>query len=144
MRRDAGCLCGRLRARVEGDPVYVNVCHCLACQRRTGSAFSYNAYFDQSQVQVDGESMLFPRISDEGRTIRHRFCPSCGTTVWWDLDLVPGLYGIPLGLFEDPTFAPTPKVSAWEQSRRLLLDLPDTVRHSDGPSLTSREELGRS
>ena len=67
MRREAKCLCGRLRARVEGEPVYV--CHCLACQQRMGSAFSYNACFGQSQVLVDGGSMLLPRISDEGRTV---------------------------------------------------------------------------
>lgn len=143
MRRNAKCLCGGLRVRIEGDPVFVNVCHCLQCQQRTGSAFSYNAYFDQSQVQVDGASTLFTRIGDTERPIRHRFCPTCGTTVWWDLDLVPALFGIPLGLFEDCTFAPMPQVSAWERSRRLSPSLPDSVRHSDGPSITSKEEIGR-
>jgi hypothetical protein len=37
--RDAACHCGQLRLEVEGDPSVVSICHCLACKRRTGSAF---------------------------------------------------------------------------------------------------------
>jgi hypothetical protein len=134
MNRTARCLCGSLRANVEGEPVFVNVCHCLDYQRRTGSAFSYNAYFNAAQVRTEGQSTSFTRTGQEGRAVRHRFCPACGTTVWWDLDLLSGLYGIPLGLFEDTSFSPIPNVSSWERSKRSWVCLPEGMRHSDGPA----------
>ena len=51
--RDAACSCGQLRVRAEGDPFVVSICHCLSCQRRTGSAFGMQAGFRADQVQVD-------------------------------------------------------------------------------------------
>ena len=38
----ASCRCGQLKAIVTREPVRVSVCHCLDCQKRTGSAFSMN------------------------------------------------------------------------------------------------------
>ena len=35
----AECSCGQLQVDADGDPVRISMCHCLACQRRTGSAF---------------------------------------------------------------------------------------------------------
>jgi hypothetical protein len=50
---------------VDGDPFVVSICHCLAYQRRTGSAFGMQAGFNASQVQVVGRFSDFSRISDE-------------------------------------------------------------------------------
>jgi hypothetical protein len=38
------CCCGALRAEVTGEPPRVGVCHCMECQRRTGSAFGVVAF----------------------------------------------------------------------------------------------------
>ena len=37
MERIAECHCGQLRAITSGEPESVYVCHCKACQRRTGA-----------------------------------------------------------------------------------------------------------
>ena len=50
--REAACHCGQLRLEVEGEPFAVSICNCLACQRRTGSAFGMQAGFKADQVQV--------------------------------------------------------------------------------------------
>ena len=60
--REAACSCGQLRATVEGDPVRISMCHCLACQRRTGSAFSMQARYPREQVQTSGRSSTYVRI----------------------------------------------------------------------------------
>ena len=52
--REASCSCGQLRLTVEGDPVRISMCHCLACQRRTGSAFGMQARWPKEQVEVPG------------------------------------------------------------------------------------------
>jgi hypothetical protein len=43
--RTASCSCGQLTVVTAGDPIRVSVCHCLACQRRTGSVFGAQARF---------------------------------------------------------------------------------------------------
>jgi hypothetical protein len=50
--RLASCSCGQLRAEVLGEPISVSVCHCYACQRRTGSAFGAQANFPRDSVAI--------------------------------------------------------------------------------------------
>ena len=38
--RTASCSCGQLSAIVVGEPLRISICHCLACQQRTGSVLS--------------------------------------------------------------------------------------------------------
>jgi hypothetical protein len=79
--REAACHCGQLRLEVEGDPFVVSICHCLACKRRTGSAFGMQAAFEPDQVKVVGRLSDYTRISDEADRKPHvfHFCPECGS-----------------------------------------------------------------
>ena len=63
--REAACHCGQLRLEVSGDPFSVSICHCLACQRRTGSAFGMQAGFKADQVA--GRRSLRRLRADLGR-----------------------------------------------------------------------------
>jgi hypothetical protein len=128
MAHTASCHCGALRATIAGEPLAVNVCHCRDCQRMTGSAFSYNAYFDRTQVQVEGASRIYTRNGPEGRQVRFRFCPECGGKVWWDFDLRPDLSGLSPALFEGNSFPP-PTYSIWEQSKESWVGLPGNWPH---------------
>ena len=77
--RLAACSCEQLRLTVEGEPVRVSICHCLACQRRTGSVFGVQARFDAEQVTTEGASRQYIRVSDEGeQRATFHFCPDCG------------------------------------------------------------------
>ena len=116
MTREAACSCGQLIATVEGDPVRVSVCHCLACQRRTGSAFGAQARFPAEAVQIVGAARRYSRLSDAGERRDFSFCPECGSTVFYEIETVPGFYAIPLGAFADPGFPP-PTVQIWEERR---------------------------
>ncbi|MGE3832957.1 MAG: GFA family protein, partial [Parvibaculaceae bacterium] len=91
---------------------------CLACKRRSGSAFSYNARFAEENVAIEGRSKEYTRIGDEGSHIRYSFCPECGTTVHYRIDRQPGLIAIPVGAFADVSF-PEPAVSVYHDSRRV-------------------------
>ena len=87
--RVAACHCGKLRAVCEGEPVRVSVCHCLECQRRTGSAFGVSARYPKEKVRAEGPSRQYSRIADSGFRLTFDFCPSCGTTIHWHLDQFP-------------------------------------------------------
>jgi hypothetical protein len=116
--RRAECSCGQLAAVCSGEPVRVSVCHCLACKRRTGSAFSFNARFAQEKVSIQGRAAEFARIGDEGGRVIYSFCPDCGTTVHYRIDTQPGLVAIPVGAFADVSFPP-PFLSFYHESRRF-------------------------
>jgi hypothetical protein len=115
--RRAECSCGQLAAICEGEPVRISVCHCLACKRRSGSAFSNNARFPEDRVSFEGQSKAFTRISDAGNRITYFFCPECGTTVHYKVDVQRGLIAIPVGAFADLEF-PQPFLSFYHDTRR--------------------------
>jgi hypothetical protein len=83
--RDAACSCGQLHLTTEGDPIRISMCHCLACQRRTGSAFGIQARFTSDRVQIAGRYSDYVRISDDGEEATFHFCPDCGATVFYVL-----------------------------------------------------------
>jgi hypothetical protein len=82
--RRAACSCGQLHLVAEGEPIRTSMCHCLACQRRTGSAFGIQARYPAGRVQIEGRSTEYVRISDDGEARRFHFCPECGATVYYD------------------------------------------------------------
>ena len=125
-QRIASCSCGQLQAKVNAEPVRVSVCHCLACQRRTGSVFGAQARFAQEAVTVSGSSKEFVRVGDEGTRIAFNFCPDCGATVYYKLP--EGFVAIPVGAFADPSF-PAPSVSVYEERMHAWVQVPGEVTH---------------
>ncbi len=97
--RDALCSCGQLHLTAEGDPIRISMCHCLACQRRTGSAFAIQARFASTQVRIVGRHSDYVRTSDEGDERTFHFCPDCGATVFYTLSTVPDVVAVPIGAF---------------------------------------------
>jgi hypothetical protein len=130
--REAACHCGQLRLEVAGDPFAVSICHCLACQRRTGSAFGMQAGFKADQVQVVGRFSDFTRTSDEADRKAHafHFCPDCGSQVFYTEPTEPDMIVVSVGSFADPTFPP-PTESGYESRRHPWVGLPDSIERGD-------------
>jgi len=131
-RRSASCSCGQLSLVAEGEPVRVSMCHCLACQRRTGSAFGFQARFPAERVRIEGRSGEYVRVSDEEDLLAHTFsfCPERGATVFYRSADKPDLIAVPVGAFADATFPP-PTVSVYESRRHPWLTLPAAMEHHD-------------
>jgi hypothetical protein len=116
IKRVASCCCGQLRAETSGEPFRISVCHCLACQRRSGSTFATQARWQVEDVTLTGEASTFRRIGDSGGGATFRFCPTCGETISFSSDAFPESVAIPVGAFADPDF-PAPKVSVYEERK---------------------------
>ena len=114
--RIATCACGQLRLACSSEPVRISVCHCLDCQRRTGSAFGVQARFARDQIVIEGAATPFTRSSDSGNKATFHFCPQCGSAVCWELEAVPGFMSVTVGAFADPLF-PEPWISIFEVRR---------------------------
>jgi len=126
--RDAACSCGQLRCTAQGEPIRISMCHCLACQRRTGSAFSIQARFPSDRVRVEGRSSEYLRISDDGIERVFHFCPDCGATVYYLEPSKPDVIAVPIGAFADPSF-PAPTMSVWESRRHPWVAVPASMDH---------------
>jgi hypothetical protein len=134
--RKAACHCGQLRLEVDGDPFVVSICHCLACQRRTGSAFGMQAAFTPERVRVAGQYKTYRRISDEEDRKPHdfHFCPECGSQVFYTEPDEPDLIVVSVGSFADPSFPP-PTESGYDSRRHRWVVLPNSIRPPYAPEL---------
>lgn len=124
--RTASCSCGQLQARVSGEPLRVSVCHCLACQRRTGSVFGAQARFAADAVTISGRAKEYVRVGDAGSRVTFRFCPECGATVYYTLEAFADAIAIPVGAFADPSFPP-PTFSVYEERMHGWVRMPDGI-----------------
>lgn len=121
----ASCSCGQLCIQVEGDPQGIGVCHCFACQRRTGSVFATLASY-AAPFKVSGVATEYIRVGDQGARFIYRFCPICGTTVFHTEEGDDESVNVAVGAFADAGFPP-PQVSVYDSRRhpwvRLLSDV---------------------
>ncbi|HEY7687040.1 MAG TPA: GFA family protein [Dongiaceae bacterium] len=114
--RPASCACGQLRIDCLGEPQKVSLCHCLDCQRRTGSTYGIAAFFLRKDVRTAGRASVYKRSSDSGHGVTFHFCPDCGSTVYWEPERKPDAIAVAVGSFADPTF-PAPTQSVWDERR---------------------------
>ena len=91
----AACVCEQFTLSCSGDPAQVTLCHCLACQRRTGSTYGIAAFYPRESVRVTGDATAYTRQSDSGYPVTFYFCPHCGATVYWKPSRKPEMVGSP-------------------------------------------------
>ncbi|ESZ85703.1 MAG: aldehyde-activating protein [Blastomonas sp. CACIA14H2] len=120
--RKASCACGQATLECRGEPRRVSVCHCLDCQRRSGSVCAVQARWPDGDVAVSGQTRVWTRRGDGGSTACFHFCPECGVSVMYRADSMPGLVAIPVGLFADPRF-PAPEYSVYEDRKHGWFDV---------------------
>ena len=123
----ASCSCGQLSLTVEAEPLRVSVCHCHACQKRTGSAFGVQARFPAQSMTAKGHCKSYQRIGDAGSTISHYFCPESGNSLWFTVDSMMDVVAIPLGNFAEDTASlddiMSPQVSVYQARCHAWLKL---------------------
>ena len=120
--RRATCSCGQLNLTIEGDPARILMCHCLECQRRTGAVISNQARFLREQITFAGKAATWNRTAQSGSVVTFRFCPTCGSTVYWEGEGFPGSVAVAIGAFADPDF-PAPKRASYENRRHRWVTL---------------------
>jgi hypothetical protein len=127
--RRAACSCGQLHLTVEGEPSRIWICHCLECQRRTGAVISNLARFGREQITfINGSATAWKRKGESGNTLTCYFCPTCGSTIYFENEAFPGIVAVAIGNFTDPNF-PAPTFSVWEETRHPWVSLPPDTKH---------------
>ena len=121
-----GCACGAVRYRLTSDPLFTHCCHCLNCQRQTGSAFVINLVIEANRVELlDGvpEPVEVPR--DDGSTQKIFRCPSCQVAVFSQYTH-PGLRYVRAGTLDDSSSV-VPDVHIFTRSKVSWVMLPESV-----------------
>jgi hypothetical protein len=124
--REGGCACGTVRYRLASDPLFTHCCHCLNCQRQTGSAFVINLLIETDRVELlagDPQPVAVPR--DDGSTQQIYRCPTCQVAVFSQYGR-PGVRFVRGGTLDDPSRV-TPDVHIFTRSKLPWITLPESV-----------------
>ncbi len=124
---EGGCSCGAIRYRLTSPPMFVHCCHCLDCQRQTGSAFAINALIETDRIEMlAGEPVPISMPTDSGRPHDIYRCPTCEIAVWSDYGRRSYLRFVRVGTLDDPT-AIRPDVHIFTRSKVPWVALPADV-----------------
>ena len=124
--REGGCACGAVRYRLTSDPLFIHCCHCLNCQRQTGSAFVINLLIETDRVELlEGElqPVSVPRTGGKKQKIWR--CPTCQIAVYSQYTN-PRVRFVRGGTLDDPA-AVAPDVHIFTRSKVPWVTLPDGV-----------------
>jgi hypothetical protein len=121
------CACGQVRYEFDGPPLFVHCCHCLDCQRQTGSAFVVNALIEASRVRViAGEVAAVAVPTDSGRPHDIYRCRHCQTALWSDYGRRGVLLFVRTGTLDEPAKI-APDVHIFTRSKLPWVTLPQDV-----------------
>jgi hypothetical protein len=124
---EGGCACGAVRYRLTSAPMFVHCCHCLDCQRQTGSAFVLNALIETDRIALlSGDPQPIAVPTDSGRPHDIWRCPACHTALWSDYGRRQALRFVRVGTLDDPT-ALQPDVHIFTRSKQPWVALPEGV-----------------
>lgn len=121
---EGGCACGAVRYRLTSAPMFVHCCHCLDCQRQTGSAFVLNALIETDRVvMLSGSPVAVPVPTDSGSPHDIYRCPKCQTALWSDYGRRAKLRFVRVGTLDRPS-AIQPDIHIYTRSKQPWITLP--------------------
>jgi hypothetical protein len=125
--RDGGCACGEVRYRLNSAPMFVHCCHCLNCQKHTGSAFAINLLIEASRVErLSGAPQPVDMPLNGGSPNRIFRCPQCQVAVWSEYSGRPQILFVRGGTLDDP-LGVSPDVHIYTRSKLPWVALPASV-----------------
>jgi hypothetical protein len=123
---EGGCACGAVRYRLTSEPMFVHCCHCLNCQRQTGSAFVINALIESDRVQLlAAEPVPVDAPRDDGSPQRIFRCPTCEVAVYSEYGR-PEVKFVRAGTLDQPASV-APDVHIYTRSKLPWVTLPESV-----------------
>jgi hypothetical protein len=123
---EGGCACGEVRYRLASEPLFVHCCHCLNCQRQTGSAFVVNILIETDRVELlSGEPQRVDVPRGKTGTQQIFRCPSCQVALFSRYTRASTRF-VRAGTLDDPSRV-SPDVHIYTRSKLPWVELPDDV-----------------
>ena len=110
----ARCVCGALQLTVTAAPTHVHACACTRCQRASGSALLWSAWFPESSVTIHGAFTRFYLTDTPDPHLMAGFCDTCGGGRFLRSgDYLKDCIAISAGSFADPAFLAPDHIHWW-------------------------------
>jgi hypothetical protein len=144
---EGGCACSAVRYRLTDKPMFVHCCHCLDCQRQTGSAFVLNALIEAGKAEVlTGAPAPWRMPTDSGKPHDIYRCPQCQTALWSEYGGRSQIRFVRIGTLDNPA-ALRPDVHIYTRSKQPWITLPEGTpafeAYYDSKTLWPAESLAR-
>ncbi|MCG6856912.1 MAG: GFA family protein [Salaquimonas sp.] len=124
---EGGCSCGAVRYRLKREPMFTHCCHCLDCQKETGSAFAINALTEADEVELlTGKPVAYSMQTTSGRPHDIFRCAKCGVALWSDYGRRGYLLFLRVATLDEP-HAIEPDVHIYTRSKVPWVGLPGDV-----------------
>ena len=128
---EGGCSCGAVRYRLKSEPMFTHCCHCLDCQKQTGSAFAINALIETDRIEMlAGEPHRVEMPSPSGRGHDIYRCARCEVALWSDYGRRPYVRFVRVATLDEP-HAIAPDVHIFFRSKVPWVQLPPDARTFD-------------
>ena len=77
-----GCLCGAIKYEFDkSNLISAHHCHCIDCQKSTGSGKSTILMLPAQAILMNGELKFYTSPTSSGRNMSRGFCEECGSPV---------------------------------------------------------------
>ena len=119
-----GCLCGRVRYSASAEPRLSGCATARTAQKQTGTAFSVVVGIPKLAISVKGPLKAFHDRGDSGQAVERNFCPECGSPIFSDLAVMPGVTFIKAGTLDDTSWL-DPKVHVYCDSAQHWSPFPE-------------------
>ncbi len=107
-----GCLCGAIRYRIVGAPVFVGQCYCKDCQKATGTGHSTVIGVPETQLRIEGKPAVYVSRGSSGGQVQRHFCPLCAGRLFTAAESAGPLRMVQAGSLDDPNVV-TPTVAVF-------------------------------
>ena len=107
-----GCLCGAVRYEIKADPVMTGFCHCLSCQKLSGSGHAFHIMVPDAAFTIHGKTKGYSWKADSGSTVTTSFCVECGAPIFGRSTGFPGTVTIRAASLDEPS-AVSPQMSVY-------------------------------
>ena len=115
-RVTGGCQCGAVTFAFDRSAVVSAAhCHCRDCQRATGSAFATFCFVPAASFTLEGEPKGHRVEGASGQGVVRSFCGECGSQLFSEVDVMPGIYFVKAGALDDASWL-EPASSYWASS----------------------------
>ncbi len=123
------CLCGSIKYSISKPAIRSTVCHCLSCQKSSGSAFSINICIPAEAFNISGDTLKrYTSIGGSGKSLHRYFCHTCGAPIYSKPDALSGLIIVKAGTLDDTSeFSPVANIwcdskMEWLKHEHQMLD----------------------
>ena len=125
---EGSCQCGKIKYKLNEEPIKVLACHCTECQKLSTSPFSVSAFVNSNAIEFNGELSEWIRTAESGNKNHAKFCPTCGTRIYHFNPNKPEIVVLklkPVNLPDDTLFEPSAHI--WVSQKLSWFEIPKGI-----------------